>query len=118
MIDTDSEFKRRGFFKRIFPCVDFLYYKQFFEEDRPLNYLIDAKVFSKKRGTNQAMLRKNQAMPFFMMKGSSLMPEKTDEPEINQKLNSRGRKPQSKLVRSSSYTRGQILQEAQKNANA
>ena len=89
MIDTDSEFKRRGFFKRIFPCVDFMYYKQFFEEDRPLNYLIDAKLYSKKRGTNQAMLRKNQAMPFFMMKGA-LMPEKCEEPEINQ-FNSRGR---------------------------
>ena len=25
--ETEEEFKRRGFFKRIFPCVDFLYYK-------------------------------------------------------------------------------------------
>jgi hypothetical protein len=27
LMDTNEEFKRRGFFKRIFPCVDFLYYK-------------------------------------------------------------------------------------------
>ena len=40
--DTENEYKRRGAFKRIFPTVDFLYYKQFFEEDRPLNYFIDA----------------------------------------------------------------------------
>jgi len=25
--ETEDEFKRRGFFKRIFPTVDFLYYK-------------------------------------------------------------------------------------------
>ena len=27
VIETDLEFKRRGFFKRIFPSYDFLYYK-------------------------------------------------------------------------------------------
>ena len=68
MKETDEEFRRRGFFKRIFPCYDFLYYKQFFEEDRPLNYLLDAKLFQKKRGNNLQMMRKNQAMPFFMQK--------------------------------------------------
>jgi len=68
MKETEDEFKRRGFFKRVFPCFDFLYYKQFFEEDRPLNYLIDAKLFSKRRGTHLATLRKHQAMPFFMQK--------------------------------------------------
>lgn len=57
--ETDDEFKRKGFFNRIFPCHDFLYYKQFFEEDRPLNYLIDAKLFQKKRSNNAAILRKN-----------------------------------------------------------
>jgi hypothetical protein len=25
--ETEDEFKRKGFFKRIFPCFDFLYYK-------------------------------------------------------------------------------------------
>ena len=40
--ETENEYKRRGSFKRIFPTVDFLYYKQFFEEDRPWNYFLDA----------------------------------------------------------------------------
>jgi len=39
--ETEEEFKRRGEFKRIFPTVDFPYYKQFFEEDRHLNYFLD-----------------------------------------------------------------------------
>ena len=68
IMDTDQENKRKGFFKRIFPCYDFLYYKQFFEEDRSLNHLLDAKIFSQRRGTNQAMLRRNQALPLFMQK--------------------------------------------------
>ena len=59
MLESEQENKRRGFFKRIFPCFDFLYYKQFFEEDRPFNYLLDAKMFSQRRGTNEAMLRRN-----------------------------------------------------------
>lgn len=40
--EAEEENKRTGAFKRIFPCIDFLYYKQFFEEDRPLNYFLDA----------------------------------------------------------------------------
>lgn len=40
--ETEEEYKRRGAFKRIFPSIDFPYYKQFFEEDRPLNYFLDA----------------------------------------------------------------------------
>ena len=27
MLESDQENKRKGFFKRIFPCYDFLYYK-------------------------------------------------------------------------------------------
>ena len=50
--DTEDEFKRRGFFKRLFPSQDFLYYKQFFEEERLVNYFIDARIFGKKRGVN------------------------------------------------------------------
>ena len=50
--DTEDEFKRRGFFKRLFPSHDFLYYKQFFEEERLVNYFIDARTFGKKRGVN------------------------------------------------------------------
>jgi len=30
MKETDEEHRRRGLFKRIFPTMDFLYYKQFF----------------------------------------------------------------------------------------
>jgi hypothetical protein len=40
--ETEDEYKRKGAFKRIFPTVDFLYYKQFFEEVRPMNYFLDA----------------------------------------------------------------------------
>lgn len=47
--DTIDENKRKGFFKRIFPTVDYLYYKQFFEEDRPLNKMIDERLMNKKR---------------------------------------------------------------------
>lgn len=52
LIDTEQEYRRRGFFKRIFPCYDFLYYKQFFEEERMLNYIVDSKIFGKKRNLN------------------------------------------------------------------
>jgi hypothetical protein len=47
--ETIEEFNRKNFFKRIFPTVDFLYYKQFFVEERQLNYFIDKKLFGKKR---------------------------------------------------------------------
>jgi tubulin polyglutamylase TTLL5 len=50
--DTEDEFKRRNFFKRIFPSVDFLYYKQFFEEERPLNNFLDAKLMAQFRDNN------------------------------------------------------------------
>lgn len=61
--ETDEEFKRRGFFKRIFPCYDFQYYKQFFEEDRLINYIIDAKLYAKKRNINPLQLRKAWTQP-------------------------------------------------------
>lgn len=47
--ETVDENNRRNFFKRIFPTVDFPYYKQFFEEDRTINYFLDKKLFGKKR---------------------------------------------------------------------
>jgi len=61
-----EEFGRRNFFKRIFPTVDFLYYKQFFEEDRPLNYFIDQKLFSKKRLEFASAKNQAEKMPLFM----------------------------------------------------
>ena len=40
--EVEDEFKRRGHFKRIFPSMDYSYYKQFFPQgERPLNKLID-----------------------------------------------------------------------------
>ena len=72
--ETDDEFKRRGFFKRIFPTPDFLYYKQFFEEDRIINYFVDSRLFAKKRNINPVQLRKYQAMPSFMRKEALLGP--------------------------------------------
>jgi hypothetical protein len=57
--DADDEYKRRGFFKRIFPSPDFLYYKQFFQEDRIVNYLLDARIFAKRRNVNPAQIRQH-----------------------------------------------------------
>ena len=38
--DTEEEFNRRGGFKMIFPTHNYLSYKQFFEEERPLNMFL------------------------------------------------------------------------------
>lgn len=43
------EFKLRGKFKRVFPSIDYPYYKQFFTEERPLNVVLDEKIMSKRR---------------------------------------------------------------------
>ena len=51
--DTEQEFKRRGGFKRIFPNIDFQYYKQFFTAERILNTVVDAKVMDKRRLTTE-----------------------------------------------------------------
>jgi hypothetical protein len=52
LTETIHENQRRGYFKRVFPSIDFLYYKQFFEEHRNLNYFIDSKIYSKRRLDN------------------------------------------------------------------
>jgi len=49
------EFKLRGKFKRVFPTVDYHYYKQFFTEERPLNAILDEKLMSKRRLGNNFM---------------------------------------------------------------
>ena len=47
------EFKLRGKFKRVFPSIDYHYYKQFFTEERPFNIILDEKLMAKRRlGTN------------------------------------------------------------------
>ena len=50
--ETEDEYKRRGAFKRVFPSLDFPYYKQFFEEIRPMNYFLDAQIMSRFRLNN------------------------------------------------------------------
>jgi hypothetical protein len=45
-----------------------LYYKQFFEEDRPLNYFVDSKIFGEKRDNNPHQKMLNEKMARFMQK--------------------------------------------------
>jgi len=48
------EFKLRGKFKRVFPSIEYNYYKQFFTEERPLNLILDEAIMAKRRlGPNQ-----------------------------------------------------------------
>ena len=45
-----EEQRRRGKFKLVFPCEKFSSYKVFFEEERPINVILD-KVFKELRIT-------------------------------------------------------------------
>lgn len=59
------EFKRRGKFKRVFPSVDYHYYRQFFTEERPLNIILDQKLMSKRRltaGTTVMVLNQGNSL--------------------------------------------------------
>ena len=49
--DTEMEFRRRQSFKRIFPSIDYAYYKQFFVKERNANALLDQRVMEKRRLT-------------------------------------------------------------------
>lgn len=69
--ETDDEFKRRNFFKRIFPSIDYLYYKQFFEEDRPLNAFLDARLMAAFRDSNPQARMQYEKMPRFLMQVQS-----------------------------------------------
>lgn len=42
--EAEYEFRRRCRFKRIFPSIDYEYYKRFFTKERPLNVILDQKV--------------------------------------------------------------------------
>jgi hypothetical protein len=43
--ESEDEFKRRGHFKRLFPHMDYHYYKQFFlNGERPYNILLDDRI--------------------------------------------------------------------------
>ena len=48
--EAEDEFRRRGHFKRIFPTMEYHYYKQFFlQGERPLNKLLDDRIMEKRR---------------------------------------------------------------------
>ena len=47
--DAEMEFKLRGKFKRVFPSIEYGYYKQFFTEERPLNAILDEAIMAKRR---------------------------------------------------------------------
>ena len=69
--ETEDEFKRRNFFKRIFPSGDFLYYKRFFEEERPLNNFLDAKLMAQFRDNNPQARMQYEKMPRFLLQSQS-----------------------------------------------
>ena len=66
--ETEDEYKRRGAFKRVFPSLDFPYYKQFFEEVRPMNYFVDAQIMSKYRLSNPLQARNDEKAPRFLQR--------------------------------------------------
>ena len=47
--EAEMEFKLRGKFKRVFPSIEYHYYKQFFNEERLFNVILDEKLMSKRR---------------------------------------------------------------------
>lgn len=57
--ETEEEFKRRGHWKRVFPSIEYAYYKQFFlAGERPLNRLLDERIMAKRRIRTVVMLNK------------------------------------------------------------
>ena len=67
--DTIEENKRKGFFHRIFPTVDYLYYRQFMQEERPLNKFLDDRLMAKKRDTTHAARQMYEKLPLFLHPG-------------------------------------------------
>ena len=56
--EAEDEFRRRGHFKRIFPCMDYNYYKQFFlHGERSLNQLLDDRIMEKRRMRTYAVMQ-------------------------------------------------------------
>ena len=64
--ETLDENQRKNFFKRIFPNIDYPYYRQFFEEDRPLNHFIDSKLMSRKRDQHPSAKINSNKMPSWL----------------------------------------------------
>jgi len=57
--ETEEEFKRRGHWKRVFPSMEYAYYKQFFlQGERPLNKLLDDRIMAKRRIRTAVILNK------------------------------------------------------------
>lgn len=55
--DAEDEFKRRGHFKRVFPSLEYNYYKQFFiNGERPANKLLDERIMAKRRMKTAALI--------------------------------------------------------------
>jgi len=54
--DTEAEYKRRGQFRRIFPTLNYAYYRAFFEEERPLNALLAGYLQAKSIGKDKAVV--------------------------------------------------------------
>ena len=60
--EVEDEFKRRSHFKRIFPSMEYHYYKQFFlHGERPLNKLVDERVMEKRRLKAHLIVRMEDA---------------------------------------------------------
>lgn len=56
--EAEEEFKRRGHFKRLFPSMEYSYYRQFFlNDERPLNKLLDERIMEKRRQRTAAMIQ-------------------------------------------------------------
>jgi hypothetical protein len=55
--EAEMEFKLRGKFKRVFPSIDYHYYKQFFTEERTFNIILDEKLMAKRRLGNNNNLQ-------------------------------------------------------------
>ena len=51
--ETEMEFRRRQSYKRIFPSIDYAYYKQFFVQERSSNALLDQRVMARRRVTTE-----------------------------------------------------------------
>jgi hypothetical protein len=47
--ESEEEIRRSGGFKLIFPCDNFNDYKNYFEEERQMNVLLDIRVKELKR---------------------------------------------------------------------
>ncbi|TNV82551.1 hypothetical protein FGO68_gene13598 [Halteria grandinella] len=100
--DTEDEYKRKGAFKRIFPTVDFLYYKQFFEEIRPMNYFLDAQLMSKFRLLGGPLQRMNDEKAPRFVQYSQEISTTTQIPQRVNSKNARELAQPIKIARNSS----------------